>query len=404
MTPLDKTLIMSINRQLFQELLGLPSLNYMGLEIEKAENIYLYDTDGNRYTDLISGVSVSNLGHRHPAVVSAVKEQLDKYMHLMVYGEFIQSPQVKLAKLLSEQLPAKLNCTYFVNSGSEAIEGAVKLSKRHTGRKEIAAFKNAYHGGTQGALSILGHEKLKNAFRPLLPEVLTLQFNDIDSLEKITRETACVVVETIQAEAGIILPEKGFLNSLRQKCDHTGTLLIIDDIQMGFGRTGKLFSFEHFDVEPDILCLAKAMGGGMPIGAFISSRNLMRSLTSKPELGHITTFGGHPVSCAASLATLQELLKSGLIKQAEIKGKLFKKHISCHPAVKRIRGKGLMLAVEIGDSSLMDKLFSNFLENRLIVDRFLFSENSFRIAPPLVITPDQIDETSERILNSLNNL
>ena len=384
--------------------MGLPSMNHMGLEIEQAENIYLYDVKGNRYTDLISGVSVSNLGHLHPAVVKAIKDQLDKYMHLMVYGEFIQAPQVQLANLLSENLPGKLECTYFVNSGSEAIEGAIKLAKRYTGRREIAAFSNAYHGGTHGALSILGDERLKNAFRPLIPGVTKLEFNNPDSLQSISEETACVVAETIQAEAGIILPEKGFLKKLRERCDETGTLLIIDDIQMGFGRTGKLFSFEHFDIEPDILCLAKAMGGGMPVGAFISSREIMRSLTSNPELGHITTFGGHPVSCAASLATLRVLLDGELIQQAEEKGKFFRKSLIPHQAVKEIRGKGLMLAVEIHDPSKINPLFKSFMDHNLIVDRFLFNNNAFRIAPPLIINQQQIEETCHTLLNCLDKI
>ena len=384
--------------------MGLPSMNHMGLEIEKAENIYLYDWKGNRYTDLISGVSVSNLGHLHPAVVKAIKDQLDKYMHLMVYGEFIQAPQVQLSNLLSENLPAKLECTYSVNSGCAAIEGAIKLAKRYTGRREIAAFSNAYHGGTHGALSILGDERLKNAFRPLIPGVIKLEFNNPDSLLSISEETACVVAETIQAEAGIILPEKGFLKKLRERCDETGTLLIIDDIQMGFGRTGKLFSFEHFDIEPDILCLAKAMGGGMPVGAFISSREIMRSLTSKPELGHITTFGGHPVSCAASLATLRVLLDGELIQQAEEKGKFFRKSLIPHQAVKEIRGKGLMLAVEIHDPSKINPLFKSFMDHNLIVDRFLFNNNAFRIAPPLIINQQQIEETCHTLLNCLDKI
>lgn len=397
-----KPLYMSTNRQLFLDHLGLPSMHFMGYEIERAENIYLYDSEGNRYTDLVSGVSVSNLGHRHPAVVGAVKEQVDKYMHLMVYGEFIQSPQVQLARLLAENLPPTLDCTYFVNSGSEAIEGAIKLAKRKTGRHEVAAFRKAYHGGTAGALSILGDEKLKNAFRPLVPGTRSLDFNSFDDLGKIGSQTACIVVETIQAEAGIILPEKGFLEALRERCDRAGALLVVDDIQMGFGRTGKLFSFGHFGIVPDILCLAKAMGGGMPVGAFISSREIMRHLTHNPELGHITTFGGHPVSCAASLAALRVLLGSGLIETAAAKGDLFRELLSAHPAIKEIRGMGLMLGVELHDPSKMDLLFRNFLASRLVVDRFLFSPGAFRIAPPLVITERQIMECSRDLTGCLD--
>jgi len=394
--------IMLSNREIFFQHMGLPSLNPLDLEIEKAEGIYLYGKDGKKYIDLVSGVAVSNIGHRHPEVIKRIQNQLDKYMHLMVYGEMIQSPQTQLAYKLKEFLPENLNSTYFVNSGSEAIEGALKLAKRFTGRSEVIAFKNAYHGGTHGALSILGDERLKNAFRPLLPGIKFIEFNNFNHLNQITPKTACVVVETVQAEAGIILPKAGFLQALREKCTETGTLLVIDDIQMGFGRTGSLFSFENFGIVPDILTLAKAMGGGMPIGAFISSQEIMRSLTNKPELGHITTFGGHPVACAAALANLDVITKESIYKQAEKKGLIYKNELIKHPLVTEVRQKGLMLGVDIkGD---VFKLVRVFLRNGLITDPFLFRANAFRIAPPLTISEDEITESINLIWQSLSEL
>ncbi|MCB0823905.1 MAG: aspartate aminotransferase family protein [Bacteroidales bacterium] len=390
------------NREIFFQHMGLPSLNPLDLEIEKAEGIYLYGKDGEKYIDLVSGVAVSNIGHRHPEVIKRIQNQLDKYMHLMVYGEMIQSPQTQLAYKLKEFLPENLKSTYFVNSGSEAIEGALKLAKRFTGRSEVIAFKNAYHGGTHGALSILGDERLKNAFRPLLPGIKFIEFNNFNHLNQITPKTACVVVETVQAEAGIILPKAGFLQALREKCTETGTLLVIDDIQMGFGRTGSLFSFENFGIVPDILTLAKAMGGGMPIGAFISSQEIMRSLTNKPELGHITTFGGHPVACVAALANLDVITKESIYKQAEKKGLIYKNELIKHPLVTEVRQKGLMLGVDIkGD---VFKLVRVFLRNGLITDPFLFRANAFRIAPPLTISEDEITESINLIWQSLSEL
>jgi len=384
--------------------MGLPSANPLGIEIEKAKGIYLYDKSGKEYIDLVSGVSVSNIGHLHPEVVKAIKDQLDKYMHLMVYGEYVQSPQVKLAKELSDQLPDNLDNVYFVNSGSEAIEGALKLAKRYTGRSEIIAFKNAYHGGTHGALSILGSEKLKYAFRPLLPNIRFLEYNKIEDLSFITEETACVVIEGIQAEAGIILPEEGYLSAVRKRCEKMGTLLILDDIQMGFGRTGKLFSFENFNFVPDILCLAKGMGGGMPMGAFISSQEIMKSLTFEPELGHITTFGGHPVSCAAARANLKVILENDLSELANHKGSIFYDELIDHPKIKTIRKKGLMLGLDLENEKLTGKLVNEFLKNGLITDRFLFRSNAFRIAPPLTITESEIEKTLSRINISLKNI
>lgn len=395
---------MSLNRQLFFDHLGLPSLKPMALDIVSAEGIYFYDRDGKEYIDLVSGVAVSNLGHRHPEVVSAVKDQLDRYMHLMVYGEFIQSPQVQLAAELSRLLPGHLSHTYFVNSGSEAIDGAIKLAKRYTGRTEVAAFTNAYHGGTYGALSILGDEGMKNAFRPLVPGTLTLRFNEPKSLELISGHTACVVAETVQAEAGIILPDPAFLKELRRVCTASGALLILDDVQMGMGRTGRMFSFEHYGIVPDILVLAKALGGGLPLGAFISSGEIMHSLASGPELGHITTFGGHPVSCAAGLASLRILERDKPYLRAEEKAGLFRDQLQGHPRVKAIRSAGLMMAIELGSAEECRRMLGILAENGAVADPFLFMPRAFRIGPPLVITEEEIRKASRIVLNCLDRL
>ena len=389
-------------RELFFLYLGLPSHQPLGLEIDHAEGIYLYDVSGKKYLDLVSGISVSNLGHRHPAVIRAIEDQLKKYLHLNVYGEFIQTPQVKLAQRLVSVLPDNLDSVYLVNSGSEAIEGAMKLAKRYTGRTEVVAFHNAYHGSTQGALSILGNETLKNAFRPLIPDIRFLQFNNLKDLEKISEKTACVVAETIQAEAGIILPENEFLETLSARCKETGTLLIIDDVQMCFGRTGKLFSFEHFNFVPDILVLAKAMGGGMPVGAFIASKAIMDTLAFHPELGHITTFGGHPVCCAAALASLDVLLGESLIFQVEKKGAILSEFVQSHPMVKDIRRKGLILGIEIRDAGKRNKLTEAMLKNGIIIDWFLFHPSTFRIAPPLTITEEECRFAGELLIKSMN--
>lgn len=392
---------MLTNRQLFFQHIALPSDKPLALEIVKAEGIHMFDVDGNKYVDLVSGVSVSNIGHRNPKVIDAIKKQLDDYMHLMVYGEMIQNPQVKLAKKLVQQLPESLQSVYFVNSGSEAIEGALKLAKRYSGRSEIIAFKNSYHGGTHGALSILGSEELKYAFRPLLPDIRHLNYNSFTDLEQITDKTACVVIEPIQAEAGIILPEKGYLKALRNKCNECGVLLVYDDIQMGFGRTGKLFSHELDGIIPDILCIAKGMGGGMPIGAFISSKEKMFSLTNNPSLGHITTFGGHPVCCAAALANLEFILENKLPESANKKGQLFINLLKDLPNIKEIRGKGLMLAVEMNSAEQTNKVVDLLLKERLIVDKFLFNNKAFRIAPPLIISEEEIKEISLRLRNCI---
>ena len=394
---------MLTNRQLFQQYLGLPSVVNDPIEIVRAAGIYLYDDKGDEYIDLVSGVSVSNTGHLHPHVVTAIKSQLEKYMHTMVYGKFVQAPQVQLAQKLSSLLPENLQSIYFVNSGSEAIEGALKLAKRLTGRAEMISFKNSYHGGTEGALSMLGHEELKQAFRPLLPAVKHLEFNNFEQIKRISRQTACVLVEPIQAEAGIILPQPGFLQALRQRCTETGTLLIFDEIQMGFGRTGSLFAFQQLDVIPDILCMAKAMGGGLPLGAFAASKEMMNSFTFQPELGHITTFGGHPVSCAASLASLEVLLNEKLIEQADIKGKAFEEILQNVSMIKAIRRKGLMLGIELDPEIPIGKLLKHLQKHKLIVDQFLFHAHAFRIAPPLTITHDEINKVSVMILDALKS-
>jgi acetylornithine/succinyldiaminopimelate/putrescine aminotransferase len=373
------------------------------LEIDRAEGIWLFSADGRKYADLISGVSVSNIGHRNPDVIQAIKKQLDKHMHLMVYGEYIQAPQVKLAKLLAENLPSGLNCTYFVNSGSEAIEGAMKLAKRFTGRPEIIAFWNAYHGSSQGALSVLGGEEYKNSFRPLLPAITFLEFNNFPDLDKINKGTACVIIEPIQGEAGVRLPHEDFLEALREKCTETGALLIFDEIQVGFGRTGTLFSFQDWGVEPDILVLAKSFGGGLPLGAFISSRETLSAFKTKPALGHITTFGGHPVSCAAGLASLEVLLKGNIIEQVRKKEQLFRENL-VHPLIKEIRGRGLLMAAEMGNKEIVKRVVHKGLEKGIVLDDFLFCDTAFRISPPLTITREEIMEVCGMLNETLEEV
>lgn len=391
-------------RNLFLQYIGQTSEMPLSLEIERAEGIYLYDRFGKKYIDLVSGVSVSNVGHCHPKVVEAVKKQAETYMHLMVYGEYVQEPQVKFAKKIIEVLKTNLESVYFVNSGSEAIEGALKLAKRYTGRQEIVACKKAYHGSTHGALSIYGGEELKKAVKPLLPKVKFMEFNALKDLDLLSEETACVVVEVIQGEAGIIAANPEFLKALRKKCDELGILLIFDEIQTGFGRTGKLFSFQHYNILPDILCVAKAMGGGMPIGAFIAPKKIMTTLTHNPALGHITTFGGHPVSCAAGLAALNVLIGENLIDEANEKGKYIVQKIEKHPCIDHIRGKGLFLAVELTPRYSVDKLKNKCLENGLVFDPFLFDDKAFRIAPPLTITFEEIDVVIKKLNYCLDNI
>jgi len=371
------------------------------LEFERAEGIYLYDKDGRAFVDLISGIGVSNLGHSNAYVVDAVKQQLDKYMHLMVYGEYVQTPQVRFAEKLVSILPANLQSVYFTNSGAEAVEGALKLAKRFTGRQQIVAFRNSYHGSTHGALSVMGNEEFKQAYRPLLPGVSFIRLNNFDDLALVTYQTACVLLETVQGEAGIRVPERSFMQALRQRCSETGTLLILDEIQAAFGRTGKLFAFEHFGIVPDVLLLAKSLGGGMPVGAFIASRDIMSALTENPILGHITTFGGHPVCCSAGLAALEVLLNEDLTSSVDEKEALFRK-LLVHPAIKEVRGKGLMLALEFESFELNKKIIDRCIKNSVITDWFLHCSNSMRIAPPLIINSPEIEKACAVILDAIN--
>lgn len=380
---------MFTNRQLFLQHLGQTSTSPLLLEIERAEGVFMYAPSGEKYLDLISGVSVSNTGHRHPKVVQAVKEQVDAYMHLMVYGEMIQSPQVKYAEHLTKFLPGSLNCCYFVNSGSEAVEGALKLAKRFTGRSRIISFKNSYHGSTHGALSVQGSEYFRNAFRPLLPDSFQARFNDVDSLNLIDKKTACVIIEPVQGEAGVIFPENGFLEHVREKCTQTNSLLIFDEIQTGFGRLGHMFAINRFNVVPDILLLAKALGGGMPLGAFISSREIMSCLMSDPPLGHITTFGGHPVCCAAGLASMKVLTDENLVDSCSGKSMLFRDQLK-HDLISEIRGEGLLLAIKLTQPEYVRYAIAKAPEFGLVLDYFLFCDSAFRIAPPLTITKEEI--------------
>ena len=388
-------------RELFYKYLGLPSFYPMDIEIVKAEGIYFFGKKGEQYIDLVAGITVSNTGHRHPKVLEAIRNQLDCYLHLNVYGEFIQSPQVRLAEKLTGLLPGHLNSVYFVNSGSEAIEGALKLAKRFTSRTEIISFKNAYHGSTHGSLSIMGSESLKNAFRPLLPDVRHLEFNNLKELDHISKRTACVVMEMVQAEAGIIGIHPEFLEKLNLKCRDEGVLMIVDDVQMGMGRTGKMFSFEHYDFTPDILVLAKALGAGMPLGAFIAPRKMMDTLAYDPELGHITTFGGHPVSCAAALAGLEVLLADNLIENAEQKGRQFQERLSNHPMISGIRRAGLALGIDLSEPEKRNSFMQKAIEHGVIIDWYLFKPATFRIAPPLTVTCEEIDLSCQKILSAL---
>jgi acetylornithine/N-succinyldiaminopimelate aminotransferase len=361
------------------------------LEIASAKGSYIYDVNGKAYLDFIAGVSACSLGHSNPIITDAVKQQLDKYSHVMVYGEYVQPPQYKLAQLLANNLPENLSTTYFTNSGAEAIEGAMKLAKRATGRPEIISCKDSYHGSTQGALSIMGNEEHKAKYRPLLPSCNQIIYNDVDSIVNITKQTAAVVIEPIQGGTGFVTPSNNFLQKVREKCNETQTLLIFDEIQTCFGRLGTLFGFDKYDVIPDILCIAKGMGGGMPIGAFISTWELMNLLTFEPKLGHITTFGGHPINCAASLATLEHLLSTDIMQEVAEKEQLFRTYLK-HPKIKEIRGKGLMLAIEFEDEALAKKVVEKCLKKGLILFYFLFTKTAIRITPPLTISNKEIIE------------
>lgn len=387
-------------RSLFLQHVAQTSPAPVGLNIVDAKGSYLYDADGKQYLDVIGGISVCNIGHCHPAVVDAIKQQAEKYLHVMVYGELVQSPQVQYAHLLTQHLPQQLDCVYFTNSGAEATEGAIKLAKRTTGRTDIIACNKSYHGSTTGALSLMGDEYWRNAFRPLMPGVWHYDYNSNELVEAINEHTACVVIETIQAEAGVIEPNEKWLQSLRKKCTDTGTLLVFDEIQCGFGRTGKLWGFERYDITPDILLIGKALGGGMPLGAFVSSHQNMQALTGDPVLGHISTFGGHPVSCAAGIAAMKVLLNEGLIVQVEAKEQLFRK-LLVHPAIKAIRSKGLLMAIELGNADKVMQTLTKCIDKGLFSDWFLFAPDCIRIAPPLTISEEEIQKACSIILDSL---
>ena len=391
-------------REIFLRHLAQTSATPIALEIVKAEGCTLFGADGKEYIDLIGGVSVANIGHRHPKVIEAIQKQLEAYLHIMVYGEFIETPQVQYAKLLTDHLPASLNSVYFTNSGTEATEGAMKLAKRVTGGIQMIGFNRSYHGSTQGALSVMGDEYWRNAFRPLLPDVLHFEYNSFESLKEIKRHTACVIAETVQAEAGIIAPSKEWMLALRKKCTETGTLLILDEIQAGFGRTGKLWGFQHFDIVPDILLLGKALGGGMPLGAFIADKKLMDVFTNNPVLGHITTFGGHPVCCAAGMAAMEVLtgrrnsvpssekrngVPLSIIDTVAVKEKLFRS-LLIHPKIKAVRSFGLWMAVEFDSFETNKKIIDACIAAGILTDWFLFAADCLRISPPLVIGEEEI--------------
>lgn len=389
------------HRQLFFQHIAQTSDFPLALEIERAEGVFLIGSGGETYMDLISGIAVSNVGHRHPAVLAAIQDQLDKYLHLMVYGEYVQSPQAQLAEALASTLPPPLSNVYFTNSGTEAIEGAMKLAKRYTGRTELISCFNSYHGSTQGALSLSGDENFKRNYRPLLPGVRHIRHGSWPDLEQISCRTAAIIMEVVQGEAGVRVPDPAYLLAVRQRCTEVGALLIFDEIQTGFGRTGAFWAFEDFGpVVPDVLVCAKGMGGGMPIGAFISSAEIMSVFKNNPILGHITTFGGHPVSCAASLATLNVIRNEQLHERAEAKGQLIRQ-LLVHPAIREVRGKGLMLAAEFESFAVLKPIIDRAITKGVITDWFLFCDNSMRIAPPLIITEAEIRQACAIILESI---
>ncbi len=388
-------------RELFIRHVGQTSTFPLGLEIDRAEGVHIYDTEGKQYYDMNSGISVSSLGHRHPAVTEAVKNQVDKFLHTMVYGEHIQSPQVGFAEMLTSTLDDSLNAVYYLLSGSEAIELAMKLAKRVTGRYEIVACRNAYHGSTQGAESLRSDHDYSAAFAPLIPGIRHIDFNSQEDLEYISEKTAGVILEAVQAEAGVRLPQNDYLNAVREKCRETGALMILDEIQTGFGRTGHLFAHQRFGVLPDVLCLGKAMGGGMPISAVVSSRNILGVLTKNPDLGHITTFGGHPVSCAAALATLQTLLKDDIIKSVDEKENYIREKLT-HPIVREIRSCGLMMAVQLTKRKYLKHVVTKAIDNGVLIDYFLFDKRAFRLAPPLIYSKEELEEACLRMTDALD--
>jgi acetylornithine/N-succinyldiaminopimelate aminotransferase len=375
----------------------------LAMEISHAKGSYIYDTNNKAYLDFVAGVSATPLGHNHPRVINAIKEQADKYLHVMVYGEYIQKPPVELTKLLAQHLPYPLEKTYLTNSGTEAIEGALKLAKRATGRSEIISAYNAYHGNTMGSMSVMGYEERKQAFRPLLPDVRFINFNNEDDLNNITTKTACVILETIQGSAGFVESINGYLEKVRKRCTEVGALLILDEIQPGIGRTGKLFGFEHYNCVPDILVMGKGLGGGLPIGAFTASSELMDLLTQNPKLGHITTFGGHPLIAASALATLQEITESDLMPLALEKEQLFRKHL-VHPLISEIRGKGLMLALMTPSAEIANTIILKSQDQGLILFWLLFEPKAVRITPPLTISNEEIIKGCNIIMEVLNTI
>ena len=397
----------TILRKQFLAHVGQTSPSPMLVEVERAEGSFFYTPEGRRYYDLVAGVSVSSVGHANREVVRAVQEQAARYMHVMVYGELVEAPQVRYAARIASLLPGGLESVYFVNSGAEAVEGALKLAKRFTGRTELISMRRAYHGSTHGSMSMMGApegEEWKGAFRPLLPDVQAIEFNDPAQLERITRRTACVLVEAVQGEAGVRVPRPGYLEALRRRCDEVGALLVFDEIQTGLGRTGELFAMQKYGVVPDIVCLAKAFGGGMPLGAFIARHEIMDTLQSNPTLGHITTFGGHPVCCAAGLAALEYLLDHHVVEQVEAKGALYEELLQGHPAVREIRRSGLLLAVELGSSERLYRIMELFKQAGIMSDWFLFCDTAFRISPPLTISEEEVRDSARIILECLDRL
>ena len=397
----------TVLRKQFLAHVGQTSPSPMLIEVERAEGTFFYTPEGRRYYDLVAGVSVSNVGHANPAVVRAVQEQAARYMHVMVYGELVERPQVCYAAKVASLLPQPIDSLYFVNSGAEAVEGALKLAKRFTGRTELIGMRRAYHGSTHGAMSMMGTpegEQWKAAFRPLLPDVQSIEFNDFAALERITRRTACVLAEPVQGEAGVRPPAAGYLEALRRRCDEVGALLIFDEIQTGMGRTGALFAMQRYGVTPDIVCLAKAFGGGMPLGAFAAPKRIMDALQTAPVLGHITTFGGHPVCCAAGLAALDYLLEHDVVAQVERKGALYEELLRDHPAVWEIRRSGLLLAVELGDSARLYRMMELFAEAGIMSDWFLYCDTAFRISPPLTVSEEEVRDSARLIRECLDRL
>jgi len=389
------------NRELFLKNTAQTSESPRLIEIEKAEGSYLYGPQGQKYLDLVSGFNVSNIGHRHPKVIAAIQDQLEKYLHVTVYGEFVQAPQVQFATKLLENLPPSFGSVYLTNSGAEAVEGSMKIAKRYTGRRQIIAAKNAYHGSTQGALSLIGGTQYQDAYAPLLPEIDFIEFDSHTDLKSITNKTAAVIVEAIQGEAGVRVPSAEYMQALRAKCTEVGALLVFDEIQTGFGRTGKLFAFEHFGIVPDILMLAKGIGGGMPLGSFVAPKEIMDVIKANPMLGHITTFGGHPVSCAAALASLHVILEEQLVEGVAHKAELFRQELA-HPKIKEIRGLGLMMCLQLENFDQVYNVSKYCADNGVMIDWYLHCETALRVAPPLTISEEEIKEACQIIKQGID--